>query len=145
MAEAVLDIPAFRVQFPEFADATAYPDDFVTIWWQTAVEYINVQENSRLQLPRLQYALNLMLAHLLYLGGGTGAAAMDGGAAGIETSATISSVSVSVQAPPFGTSQYKFWLSQSRYGQLLLALMGRVMAGGFYIGGSLDRAAFRRM
>jgi len=84
----------------------------------------------------------LMTAHLLQL---NQAAQSGTGVLGPVASATIGSVSVSYQTPPYGSSEYKYWLGGTPYGAQLLALLARCSAGGVYIGGSPERAAFRRV
>lgn len=86
-----------------------------------------------------QTGWQLMTAHLLQIR----ANATDGTGTGVVTSASIDKVSVSLQAPPFGSSSYKFWLAGTPYGQQLAALLARCSAGGVYVGGRPERAAFR--
>lgn len=49
---------------------------------------------------------------------------------------------MTVAAAP-GTTSYTYWLNSTPYGQQLAALLARCSAGGFYVGGLPERAAFR--
>lgn len=59
------------------------------------------------------------------------------------TSASEGSVSVGMMAPP-AKNGWQFWLSSTPYGVQLGALLGVASAGGVFIGGSEERAAFRK-
>ena len=80
----------------------------------------------------------LMVAHLLQLAANIAA----GTPSGQITSASIDKVSVTVAQAP-GTDSYRYWLNGTPYGQQLLALLARCSAGGLYVGGLPERAAFR--
>lgn len=82
----------------------------------------------------------LMVAHMLAMRDN---ASNGGSPAGTLASASIDKVSVSFQAPPTGTSYFKFWLSGTPYGAELLAMLSRCSVGGLYVGGAPERAAFR--
>ena len=83
-------------------------------------------------------AIYLMVAHLLQLAANIAA----GTPSGQITSASIDKVSVTVAQAP-GTDSYRYWLNGTPYGQQLLALLARCSAGGLYVGGLPERAAFR--
>jgi len=85
----------------------------------------------------------LLVAHILQLslnsqnlsGINTG-----GAGSGMVTSASIGDVSVSFAAPPASATKdaYDYWLSQTQYGQRLLALLQAQVGGGvLYTRGSL--------
>ncbi len=137
----VIDPAAFRVLFPQFANVTAYPDATLMLFFGSATAFLGEYDNYALSGQGLQTALDLMTAHLLAIG--TGAAAGTGGS-GVVTGSTIDKVSVTLMAPP-ARSAWAFWLSGSPYGAQLWALLSMRSAGGFYIGGSPERAAFRRV
>lgn len=63
---------------------------------------------------------------------------------GYEQSATIDKVSVSLTPPP-NKNQWQFWLNTTPYGMQLLALLQSKSAGGFYIGGLPETAAFKKV
>lgn len=143
MAEPhVIDIPSFRILFPQFASETAYPDATLTAFFGAATVYLGDYDNYALCGQGRQYALNLLTAHLLAVG--TGAAAATGSGGGVVTGSTIDKVSVTLMAPP-AKSAWAFWLSGSPYGLQLWALLKVRSAGGYYIGGLPERDAFRRV
>jgi len=82
--------------------------------------------------------LILMVAHLLALG----IKERDGGVAGQVTGATVDKVSVSI-APPPSRDMWSYWLGLTPYGMQLMALLKVCTAGGLYVGGLPERAAFR--
>ncbi|MCL2887519.1 MAG: DUF4054 domain-containing protein [Betaproteobacteria bacterium] len=129
------DLPAFRVSFPLLA---AVQDDQLAAYWQMATETMTPEDGILLSGASLQLALNLLTAHLAWLF--TKAPA---GITGVVNSASEGSVSVGMAVPPF-KSGWQYWLSQTPYGQQLWALLMVQSAGGLYVGGSMERAAFRK-
>lgn len=130
---ATFNLAAFRTLYPQFdtvADATvlAVADQALCFISDTGCECDDT-------------AWFLMVAHLLQI---QAAAAAGGSGSGPVASATVGGVSVSFQAPPYGTSAYKFWLFSTPYGSQLAAMLARCSAGGLYVGGAPERAAFRR-
>jgi hypothetical protein len=143
MADPTLDIAAFREMFPQFASVVQFPDGMITLQWTIATSYLGKYSNCIYDdLDQQQSALYLMLAHLLTIQANIASGSTGGG--GPITGATVDKVSVTMAAPT-NKSDFAFWLNQTPYGQQLLALLGIVGAGGFYIGGSPERAAFRRV
>lgn len=127
------DLASFRTLYPQFdavADATvlAVSEQALCFISDTGCECDDA-------------AWSLMVAHLLQLQ----AAAANGGGSGPVASATVGGVAVSFQAPPYGSSAYKFWLFSTPYGAQLIALLARCSAGGGYVGGAPERAAFRKV
>lgn len=103
MAVHVLDIPAFRLAFPAFADVAAYPDARLDVVWGLAVGYFGDVDGVLLAGAAKQSALNFMTAHLLHLStltqpGGSGGT-VGGASGGVLTDATIDKIRVSF-APP---------------------------------------------
>lgn len=141
MATHTFDVAAFRLQFPQFADATKYPDALLSGYFQMATCYISPDDYAcGLHGDCLQLALNLMTAHLAALG------ALDStgqGTVGIITSSTIDKVSVTQQVPTT-KSAWQFFLSKTPYGIQLWALLGVKSAGGWMVGGSIERRGFRK-
>lgn len=135
----VFDVAQFRINYPAFADATMYPDTTLENYFDQAECFIANPGGPCLTGDRLEKALNLMTAHLCRLS----ELIVDGKTPGVETSASVGSVSVGLAAPPFGNSQWSWWLNQTPYGQELQALLYSIPAGGLYIGGSCERANFR--
>jgi hypothetical protein len=135
------DVTLFRQQFPVFANATAYPDAMLQMYWDMAVCYVtDVGNYGWLQGNCRQLAINLMTAHLTALS----VIVAGGQVPGLVQSATIDKVSVSLTPPPL-KNQWQWWLSTTPYGQQLLALLQNRSVGGWYIGGRPELAAFRRV
>lgn len=134
-----LDIAAFRVNFPAFADEVKYPDAMLNAQYAIGKCYIADNDCTLPEACR-EYALQLMLAHLLYI--------QDSIASGkptqIVTSATEGSVSVSLSEPP-NDDTWSYWLSSTPYGIQVLAMLSAASVGGFYVGGSEERRGFRKI
>ncbi len=124
-------LATFRLLYPAFAST---PDEVVTATADTALCY-----TSERGCKCSDAMWMLMVAHLLYM------AALDASGRftpGLLSGSTIDKVSVSF-AMPVTTTPWAFWLSRSPYGQQFSALLSKCAAGGMYIGGSPERAAFR--
>jgi hypothetical protein len=138
----------FRSQFPEFSDGTKYPMALLCAYFEMAGEFISVGRSclSILNGCSGQLALNMMTAHLYVLGAAQTAAADGPGTVqgGFETSASIGSISVSTLAPPVD-SMWAWWLAQTPYGQMLLALLRVKSVGGTSVGGAPERMGFRKI
>ncbi|MDE1905346.1 MAG: DUF4054 domain-containing protein [Rhodospirillales bacterium] len=131
---------AFRQQFPAFADSARYPNPLVAGYWTMGTAYVS--PNNSLVWPQpaqAQLANDLMCAHLLALND----AQQAGNQAGVMTGATEGSVSVSLAPPPVPTA-FQHWLQRTPYGSQLAALLQAVSRGGFIVGGSGERLAFRK-
>lgn len=140
MAEHTFDSVAFREQFPAFTSTTKYPDGQLSGYFTMATAYIYPRDWCGISGVQLQLALNLMTAHLtwmnqLVIAGNTSAGPLAG--------ASIDKVSVTLVAPPVGTSAWKYWLNTTPYGKELLALLRILSRGGGIVGGTPERAAFR--
>jgi hypothetical protein len=133
---ATFDIAAFRVSFPAFASDVAYPDALITA--QSTIGLAYIDENSD-YCGNFTVVWQLVTSHLLQL---NAQIAAGGATTGQVASATVGSVSVSVTAPK-NADEFAYWLGTTPYGLQLLALLRRCSAGGFYIGGRPERAAFR--
>lgn len=144
MAAIPLDLDAFRTMFPEFASQAKYPDALIQSYYAQAGCYITNNDLPFLCLNGdcLALALNLMTAHLVFLADVVASGKAPGAVPGMTVGATIEAISVTLQAPPQKT-QWQWWLGLSSYGQRLLAILQVKGAGGFYIGGSPERSAFR--
>lgn len=139
MTEHVFDVADFRVLFPAFADTTSYPDDTLSAYWDRASVMICPYDNWLISNGKLQYALDLLTAHIAAMA----TQIQNGnGAGGPIQSATEGSVSVSMLAPPV-KDFWQFWLSKTPYGQELLSLLEAICVGGFYFGGSPEGSAIR--
>lgn len=136
----------FRAQFPAFANATTYPTPLISLYWTMATEYISPVDSAcnMLNGASLQLALDQLCAHLLTLFGVQDPASDTPGAAGgIETSASVGSVSVSELPPPV-KGVWDYFLAKTQYGQALLTLLSIKAVGGFYVGGLSERNGFRK-
>ena len=132
-----LDITAFRAEYPEFSDESLYPDATLEAQYEIGKCYIK-DNNCVLPEKCRAHALNLMLAQLLYIK----TMISSGNSAKIVTSATEGAVSVSLAEPP-SANNFEYWLNSTPYGPQILSMLEVASAGGFYVGPSLDRAAFR--
>ncbi|PWF25055.1 DUF4054 domain-containing protein [Corticimicrobacter populi] len=124
----------FRILFPMFATVTDGIVLAVAEWAECYTSGRGCKCNEQLWM--------LITAHLLQLR--LNAEAGNGGAPGAIASATIDKVSVSFQAPPAADS-WSHWLNLTPYGQQFLALAKSCAAGGVYVGGLPERAAFRNV
>ena len=137
-------------QFALYSDPTNYPESLLLNYWNVAINYIsNVGNFGDIQGDQRQYAIQLMLSHLIYLtnlintgnGFGTGTGGAPGTVPYQMQSATVDKVSVQVTPPP-NPDQFQWWLGTSPFGQQLLAMLQIQTVGGHYIGGSNVRAGF---
>ena len=131
------DLESFKTSFP--ALATVAPAS-LGAYFTDATVFLGVYDGCLLSGDVLQRCLNLLTAHLaqtsnLLLSGQSQVAPI--------ASATQGSVSLSMVPPP-ATSGWQYWLASTPYGQQLWALLSMRGAGGFLIGGSLERKAFRK-
>lgn len=138
MTQHTLDIAAFRQAFPAFANVTAYPDATLDLRWGEAVVYLGDYDGCLLSGVGLQSALNYMTAHIL----ASFAIIATGQTPGVRTDARIDKVAVSTAPPPI-KSGWQYWLATTPYGLALWALLTAKSAGGYYVGGRPERAAFR--
>ena len=136
----IVFVPAdFRAMFPAYADETKYPDEMLTTFWEFAKCYFDDEVCGCFSEECWKRILYTMVAHLLYM-----ADAAQQGNSGLVQSATIDKVSVTQAAPPYGQSQYRYWMNQSPWGQQLLALLSTCAVGGMYIGGAPETRALRK-
>lgn len=131
MATVLLDIAAFRAQFPAYANSITFTNAEIQAQWDLATAYITDNTNTacylRMNPKQQRAALNLMTAHLMALN----QAAASGQPAGLVQGATIDKVSVQLTPPP-EVNQWQWWLNQTPYGQQLLSLLQVISAGGFF-------------
>jgi hypothetical protein len=141
---ATLDAELFRKLFPEFADDAAYPEPVLAARWTEATGYVSAETSpcGLLSEAKRGYALQCLTAHLLRLAKVIAQAGTGEGMTGVVIQATIDKVSVMLQAPP-SRGEWGHWLAQTPYGQQLASFLAAQAAGGFYIGGSAVRGAFR--
>ena len=138
-----LDLVAFRALFPQFADATKFPNVAIQMQFDLATSYVSADIYGDMSIPARTHALYLMTAHLLALGViiATGNYT---GQPGILVSSRVGDVQVQLQPPP-QRGQWRYWLNLTPYGAQLVALLEMQSAGGFFVGGLPERAAFRKV
>jgi hypothetical protein len=140
----------FRALFKAFANTTTYPQATIQLYWTVATDYISTNDNpcNSLNGASLQLAIDCMCAHIMTLftqdANNVAAGEDPGMAGGIETSASIGSVSVSELPPPVKDG-WEYWLNQTQYGKMLLALLQVKAVGGIYVGGLPERVGFRKV
>lgn len=137
----VLDIAAFRVLFPAFADPVQFPDALLNTYYAIAGSYIDNNDNcSGLNGATLDWALQLMTAHLLFIFDQI----RKGQTSVVIAGATIDKVTLSL-APPPAKNGWQWWLATSPYGLQLWALLQARSVGGWAIGGLPEKMAFRKV
>ncbi len=134
----VLDIPKFRALYPEFKDAAKYLDVKLETDWELATCYVSDRNCGVMRGKCREQALMMMLAHLLKLG----CMIENGDTPAIVSSSTIDKISVTLTPPPVGDA-WEWWLQTTPYGAQLVALLSAFAAGGLWVGGSPEQAAFR--
>jgi hypothetical protein len=135
------DYASFQAQIPAYASAP--PEAQVSAYFTQATFYVNPEDNwcGGLRDNQLQFALNLMTAHLIFIDG----LITDGEDSVIVSGATIDKVTVSLMNPPVKDT-FQYWLMTSPYGKKLAALLRSAFAGGFYVSAGLpERRAFRKV
>lgn len=121
----VLDIATFRAEFPQFADATAYPDAVIAARWKLASRFVDNAAPSRLPVDVLEDVLPLLTCHLLTLD-------TRNGLVGALTSATQGSVNAGYTYTPRMNAQ---WWTQTQCGATAWELLLPYRAGGHWISG----------
>jgi len=138
MALIVLNITAFRVNFPLYSDEVNYTDTLLNAQYEIGKCYI-ADNDCTMAVTCREYALQSMLAHLLYIRDQVNA----GNNVGVITSASEGDVNVSL-AQPVVDDEWHHWFNSSPFGRELIALLGGQAVGGFYAGGVNERASFRK-
>lgn len=136
----IFDVVQFRAFLPAFANSTTYPTETLQMYWNAATCYISDKNFGWLKNDCRREAIDYMAAHLLFIA----AATAGGQIPGLVQNATIDKISVGFTPPPI-KNQWQWWLSLSPYGQSLWALLQVNSAGGFYIGGSPEISALRKV
>ena len=143
MSTITLDPAAFRALFPQFADATKWPDAALSIQFGAATGYVSADTYGDMPVAARTNALYLMTAHLLALGVII-AQNNYSGQVGVVQGAVVDHVQITLTPPPV-KSQWQWWLNTTPYGAQLLGLLDAQAAGGFFVGGLPERAAFRKV
>lgn len=142
-SDYTFDIAAFRVAYPVFASTDDFPDEILQLNYDTATCYISDKDFGYLKGLCRYKALTLMTAHITALNTKAENKGPTGNT-GFVQSATIDKITVTYAVPPIQNG-WQSWLIQTPYGQALWALLLDAGAGGFYIGGLPESAAFRRV
>lgn len=143
MSTITLDPAAFRALFPQFADPVKWPDAALSIQFGAATGYVSADTYGDMPVAARTNALYLMTAHLLALGVII-AQNNYSGQVGVVQGAVVDHVQITLTPPPV-KSQWQWWLNTTPYGAQLLGLLEAQAAGGFYVGGLPERAAFRKV
>lgn len=143
MTTITLDPAAFRVVYPQFADPATFPDLKLQAQFGLATAYISPEVAGDMPQAARASALDLMTAHLLALGVIIAQNNFQG-QVGVVTGAQVDHVQITLQPPPV-RGQWRFWLNTTPYGMQLASLLEMQSAGGFFVGGLPERAAFRRV
>lgn len=133
-----LNIQTFRVNFSLYADEVQYTDALLLAQYDIGKCYIADNDCTMAENCRT-YALQSMLAHLLYIRDQVNS----GNNVGVITQASEGDVSVSL-AQPNVDDEWHHWFNSSPFGRELVALLGVQSVGGFYAGGNPERKAFRK-
>jgi Protein of unknown function (DUF4054) len=130
---------AFRILFPALANTSVYPAATLSAYFTQAGLYVaNTNFGFLAWAGATLPALNLLTAHLAYLGNQIA----QGQTNGITIAASIDKISTQMQQAVL-KNQWQYWLASSPYGQQLLALLQVQSVGGFSVPGSIGRAGFR--
>jgi len=133
----------FRVVYPQFADPATFPDLKLQSQFDLSTAYISPEVYGDMPQAARASALDLMTAHLLALGVIVAQNNFQG-QVGVVTGAQVDHVQVTLAPPPI-RSQWRFWLNTTPYGMQLASLLEMQSAGGFFVGGLPESAAFRRV
>lgn len=128
----------FRKLYPQFSSVVDYPEDVFVLMWENVTCIISDRSYG---CPCRLGMLYLLLAHMLTL---IQNGAREGDQGGFITSSSIDKVSVSKAAPP-APNMFHYWLGSTPWGQQLLVQLRACSAGGYYVGGNGELAAFRRV
>lgn len=144
MSVITFNVAEFRAAFPAFSDETKFPDATLQGYFDSACLFIDPNTSAcwyfGLKEAAKKRALYLMTAHLAQLS----TIIAGGQTPGQVQGSTIDKVSVTLTPPP-QQNQWQWWLGLTAYGQQLLAILQVKAAGGFYIGGRPELAAFRKV
>jgi len=143
MSSIAFDVAVFRAWFPQFANATTFPDLTLQTDFDLGTAYVSDSPCGRMPVAARTQALYLMTAHLAALDVIISANGYTG-QPGIVEAATIDKVQVTLQPPP-ARGQWRWWLQLTPYGSRLVALLDAQSVGGFFVGGLPERAAFRKV
>lgn len=141
MADLEFNATEFRKRFTAFSNQTEFTDATLTDCWDRSECYIDHTAARSSSETCRRNLLELMTAHLCQIN----VIIASGKTPGIKTSSSVGGISVSIQAPPVGSSQWAWWLNLTAYGQQFHACLSGLVAGGRYLFGRRERSAFRKV
>jgi Protein of unknown function (DUF4054) len=122
----------FRIDFPEFANTTTYPDALLTTWITVAIAQL---QNAARWGTLLITGIELCAAHWIVVGQRDIAVnAVPGAVVGLQTSKGTADLSVSYDYSRTTIETAGFW-NLSTYGQRFYMLSRMMGAGGIQLGG----------
>lgn len=117
-----MDIPAFRIEFPEFSDTSVYTDTIITKWSNAA----ECELSTTIFGCSYTLAIQLYTAHNITLAAQNVAEAASGGAPGTTGGSTqsmaVGTVSISYDTTDSSESGAGFW-NQTEYGRNLYRMI----------------------
>ena len=137
---ATLNIADFRAAFPEFADATVYPDTAIRLRWTQATTMVSPISASGDPLgdDRRQLILYLLTAHFLSLS----TQIASGEYPAYTVAGSTSKISVTTLTPP-AQDTLIWWFYSTAYGAQIAAMLRQAVAPGLLFGGSGAQLAYR--
>jgi hypothetical protein len=117
-----MDIATFRQSFPEFADASAFPDPMITFWISVSGNFVD----QTIWQDSYDYGMSLVLAHHLAIAA-KNQKGNPGNAAGLVNNKSVGDVSVAFDTQATAEEGAGFW-NLTAYGQQYLR-MARFMGG----------------
>ena len=126
-------VASFRFTFPEFSDASLYPDDSITFWQSVATQMVNANRWGSLT----DVGVSLLTAHYIVFAAKDQMAAEAGGipgeATGNVSGKSVDKVSVSYDSSAIAASGASGDLVLSSYGIRFARLAKMFGAGGLQI------------
>lgn len=128
----VVTVENLRNAFPEFGDASKYPNEYIQRFITMATMYISTVSGIIRDDVRI-LAIEYMACHLMTLSAidGQGNAQGDGNSGGVLSSASIESVSVAFQAV-IASDAFEQWIQSTSYGKMYWALLQANTPTGIY-------------
>lgn len=136
-----LDIPQFRIEYPEFADIVEYPDFRITQAWDMATCSIPPIQNYGALSGSCRYtAIQLLTAHMLKTDENY-KESFNSDVGTIVNNAREDLIDVGVKDIPT-SNNWEYTLSTTVYGRKYIFILSSKAMGGFLGGGRPVRAPF---
>lgn len=139
MGPFVFDVTQFRIDYPQFANSTTYPDGTLQNNWDTGSNFISTTDWGWLHGSSRLLALNLLTAHITMLADKINT----GKVPSLKQAGGIGKINITLTPPPVQT-QFRWWLNLTGYGQQLLTLLSVWSVGGWFVAGSCVLLGFKR-